>query len=328
LITDMTIKGANTDEIARAVRHSMVVIDSEKHHLDYKSSFRDNGIRALKVKYQAKPDGTPGGASTLLSRAGAQVRVPAQRKRRASEGGFIDPATGKKMYVPTGATYKDAQGREVPKTFVTRRLKVTEDAHELVSEGGGTEQEHLYADYSNRMKALGNEARKEMVSLTGIRQSPSAKKVYHKEVESLDSKLNIALRNAPLERQAQVLADKVYAAKRRANPDMDDDEKKKIRNQALAEMRVRTGAHKQNIQITESEWEAIQSGAVSNTKLIQILNNTDIDHIRELATPRKHVLMDSSNQARARQMLARGYTQAEVAAQLGVSLTTLKEGLK
>lgn len=31
LITDMTIHGANTDELARAVRHSMVVIDSEKH---------------------------------------------------------------------------------------------------------------------------------------------------------------------------------------------------------------------------------------------------------------------------------------------------------
>jgi hypothetical protein len=328
LITDMTIKGANTDELARAVRHSMVVIDAEKHHLDYKSSFRDNGIYALKVKYQPvekRGKIVGGGASTLLSRAGSEVHPPVMRKRRASEGGFIDPATGKKMFVPTGETYVNKKGQVVPKTFTTKLLKVTEDAHTISS---GTEQENLYADYSNRMKALGNEARKEMVSLKGIRQSPSAKKVYSNEVESLDSKLNIALRNAPLERQAQVLADKVYASKRRANPDMDDDEKKKIRNQALAEMRVRTGAHKQNIQITESEWKAIQSGAVSNTKLIQILNNTDIDHIRELATPRKHVLMNSSNQARAREMLTRGYTQAEVAAQLGVSLTTLKEGLK
>jgi hypothetical protein len=40
LISDMTIRGASTDELARAVRHSMVVIDSEKHNLDFKASER------------------------------------------------------------------------------------------------------------------------------------------------------------------------------------------------------------------------------------------------------------------------------------------------
>ena len=93
-------------------------------------------------------------------------------------------------------------------------------------------------------------------------------------------------------------------------------------------MRVRTGAYKHRIPITQSEWDAIQAGAISTDKLVKILNNTDIDRIRELATPRQHVLMDSSNTARAKGMLDRGYTQAEVAAQLGVSLTTLKEALK
>lgn len=34
LITDMTLKGATEEELARAVRHSMVVIDAEKHKLD------------------------------------------------------------------------------------------------------------------------------------------------------------------------------------------------------------------------------------------------------------------------------------------------------
>jgi hypothetical protein len=327
LITDMTIKGANTDELARAVRHSMVVIDSEKHHLDLKSSFRDNGIAALKVKYQPverRGKVVGGGASTLLSRAGSETRLPAQRKRRASEGGFIDPATGKKMYVPTGETYVNKHGERVPKTFTTRLLKVTDDAHKLSS---GTEQEMLYADYSNRMKSLGNGARKEMISLKGIRQHRSAKAAYKAEVASLDSKLDAALKKAPLERRAQTLADQVYSARRRANPDMADDEKRKIKAQALAEMRVRTGAVKNRIDISQSEWNAIQAGAISNDKLVKILNNTDIDRIRELATPRKHVLMDSRNQARARSMLNSGYTQAEVAAQLGLSLTTLKEGL-
>lgn len=327
LITDMTIRGANERELARAVRHSMVVIDSEKHHLDLKSSHRDNAIAALKVKYQPrerKGKVVGGGASTLLSKAGADTRVPVQRKRRASEGGFIDPKTGKKMYVPTGETYVNKHGERVPKTFTTKLLKVTDDAHKLSS---GTEQEMLYADYSNRMKGLGNTARKEMISLKGIRQSRSAKEAYKAEITSLNTKLNDALKKAPLERRAQTMADQVYAARKRANPDMDSDEKKKIKAQALAEMRVRTGAHKNRIDITQSEWDAVQAGAISNDKLVKILNNTDVDRIRQLATPKKHVLMDSGNQARAKAMLSRGYTQAEVAAHLGISLTTLKEGL-
>lgn len=57
LITDMTLKGATEDELARAVRHSMVVIDAEKHNLDYKRSEQDNGIASLKKKYQGRVEG-------------------------------------------------------------------------------------------------------------------------------------------------------------------------------------------------------------------------------------------------------------------------------
>src|SRR5436190_2428855 len=81
LITDMTIHGASTDELARAVRHSMVVIDSEKHGLDFVQSEKDNGIPALKEKYQG---GKRAGASTLISLAGSEVRVPQRIERRAS----------------------------------------------------------------------------------------------------------------------------------------------------------------------------------------------------------------------------------------------------
>ena len=54
LITDMTIIGATDDELARAVRHSMVVIDAEKHHLDYKQSEKDNNIQALSRSIRSK----------------------------------------------------------------------------------------------------------------------------------------------------------------------------------------------------------------------------------------------------------------------------------
>lgn len=85
LITDMTLKGAPPDELARAVRHSMVVIDAEKHKLDYKQSETDNGIIALKKKYQAHADDEGyGGASTLISRSSSK-QVVLKRKGSPKE---------------------------------------------------------------------------------------------------------------------------------------------------------------------------------------------------------------------------------------------------
>lgn len=79
LITDMTIKGASQSELARAVKHSMVVIDSEKHNLDYKQSARDNGISALRKKYQTHINPETGkvsnGASTLIARSKRKVDI-------------------------------------------------------------------------------------------------------------------------------------------------------------------------------------------------------------------------------------------------------------
>ena len=51
LITNMTIKGASNDELERAIRHSMVVIDAPKLHLDIYQSAVDNGIEELIKKY-------------------------------------------------------------------------------------------------------------------------------------------------------------------------------------------------------------------------------------------------------------------------------------
>lgn len=70
LITDMTLRGASEKELAKAVRHSMVVIDAYKHKLDYRKSAIDNDIDTLKRTYQ---DG--GGTSTLISRAKSQISV-------------------------------------------------------------------------------------------------------------------------------------------------------------------------------------------------------------------------------------------------------------
>ena len=319
LITDMTIGKANSQELARAVRHSMVVIDSYKHDLDYKASKRDNGIEQLNIKYQGRASG---GAKTLISKAGGTARPNARKPRPAKDGGPIDKATGKKVYVETGEKYVDKKtGKEVTRTFKARRLAITDDAHELSS---GTEIERVYADHSNRMKATANEARKVMINTKTIPTSQSAKKVYAKEVESLDSKLNVARMNAPRERQAQAVANAIVAQKRQARPNMDGDDVKKIRRQALVEARSRTGAKKDSVNLTQAEWNAIQAGAISNHKLTKILNNSDIDTVRKFATPRTKLVMTSAKSARAKAMLSQGYTQAEVADALGVALSTLK----
>ena len=82
LITDMTIQGAPDDKLARAVKHSMVVVDAQKHELDYKRSERENRIDELRREYQMKPDGRAGGASTLLSRSTSELHIP-ERKLKA-----------------------------------------------------------------------------------------------------------------------------------------------------------------------------------------------------------------------------------------------------
>lgn len=327
LITDMTIKGAGPDDLSRAIRHSMVVIDSEKHDLDYRKSAVDHGIQQLKNKYQKEPGSNRAGASTLISRARSDLRVPELKLRPASEGGPIDPATGRKVYVPTGRTRRDKQGREVPKIQRFDRLALETDAHRLKSGPSGTRIEHVYADHSNQLKSLANQARKETLRIQPIRKSPSAEKTYAKEVASLNAQLNLSKKNAPLERNAQRLADQVASQKIRSRPDLDNDEKRKIRSQTLEEMRVRTGAKKYQIELTQSEWDAIQAGAFSPSKLNEILNASKLETVKKLATPRTAKLMTSSKTARAKAMLAAGFTQQEVADHLGVSLTTLKDSL-
>jgi transposase len=317
LITDMTIRGATTDEIARAVRHSMVVIDAEKHNLNYRQSAIDNGIAQLKKKYQGGPRA---GASTLVSRATSSLRVEDRKARPAAEGGAVDRATGKKVYVPTGETYTNKAGKLVKRMVETQRLAEVDDAHTLSS---GTTIERVYADHSNSLKSLANQARKIAVSTKPKPYSPSAKIAFESEVKTLRAKLDLAKRNRPLERQAQLIANAAVQARLAANPGMEKSEIKKIQQQQLKIARARTGAGKNRIHLTDSEWAAIQAGAISTHTLKEILANADLDRVKELATPRAETSMSTAKISRARSMLALGYTQAEIADQLGVSISTL-----
>lgn len=325
LITDMTIKGASTSEIASAVRHSMVVIDAEKHGLNYKQSYADNNIAQLKERYQ---NSRKGGASTLISRASAPLHVPHRKPRSVLDGGPIDKATGEKRYTPTGESYVHPKtGKLTVRTVKTTRMAEAKDAYSLVSSPSGTPIEFVYADHANRMKALANEARKEYLSTPSHKYSPSARKAYSQEVAALRARMNEASKRAPLERKAQALANAVVAAKRQANPDLDYKDVKKLGHQALTESRARLGLKKREFPISPKEWEAIQAGAISNNFLTDILNLADLDQIKKYAMPRTSQGMTAAKVARARSMLASGYTQAEVADALGVSTSTLYKAL-
>lgn len=320
LITDMTIRLAPKEDLARAVKHSMVVIDAEKHNLNYKKSYTDNNIADLKARYQG---GSRKGASTLISRAESEARVPDRTLRRPSDGGPIDPKTGKLVYVPTGATRTDKSGKQVPKTIKSTKLAETDDAFTLSS---GTRMETLYATHSNKLKGLANQARLEASKAPPLKYSPQAKKAYQQEVEQLDANLRIAKMNAPRERQAQILTAAKMRSIKASEPDLDGDALKKVKFEVLEESRARVGAKKERVQITPKQWEAIQAGAVSTSKLNDILKNADMDTVVKLATPRREVLMTPTNTAAAKAMLAKGFTRSEVAEHLGVSLTTLDVG--
>lgn len=343
LITDMTIRGASEDEIARAIRHSMVVIDAVKHEYNYKKSYVDNNIAELKKIYQST-----GGASTLISRAKSEVRVPERREGKyvtdpitgKTKRVYIDPETGKKLYTETKATYPVRKysvdpvtgkkiyyetGKVETRKTISTRMAETDDAFTLSS---GTRIESVYASHANKLKSLANKARKAMVDTEDITYSPSARKTYANEVSTLSSKLRIALRNKPLERQAQLLANKVISAKKKSNPDLDKKELKKIKGQTIIETRRRVGAKKDPIQITDREWEAIQAGAISGNHLFQILLNTDLKALKQRAMPRYEKEMSPSRIARAKSMLSEGHTSSEVANALGVTISVLNTAIK
>ena len=322
LITDMTIMGASTSELERAVKHSMVVIDAEKHKLDYKQSERDNRIQELKDKYQPKadPDKKGGGASTLISRAKSEVRVEETRVGTPK----TDPETGELIFKTKKETYTDKNGKEQVRTRSSSAMAETKDAKSLIS-SYKTDVEYAYADYANFCKSLANQCRLASLNTKSLKYDSEAKKTYAKEVSSLDSKLTLAKSNAPKERQAQLRANSLISKAKAMDPYMSKETIKKKQQQYLKQARAEVGAARTPIKITESEWTAIQSGAISHNKLTEILKYTDMDILREYATPRSTSTLTVAQQNRIARLKASGYTNAEIAKAVGCSTSTVSK---
>lgn len=315
LLTDMTLMGADQEDIEKVVKQAMIVIDSVKHKLDYKRAYVDNDIRNIKKKYQS------GGSSTLITRAKSTVRVPERKDTY-----LIDPVTGERKYINTNRTYTDKNGNTKQATTKSNKMSEAKDARELMS-SYALPMERVYAQYANDLKALANEARKEFKSIKELDRSPSAAKTYAKEVESLEKKLTIAKSNKPLERAAQRIAGEILSAKKRDNPDASSDQVSKWRGQALQTARARLGAKKVPVTFTDKEWEAVQAGAISHTKLSQLLNNAKEDHIKELALPRTFKPVSLVEQAKIKALAAKGWSIAYIADSLGRSPSTISEYL-
>lgn len=322
LITDMTIMGATDSEKTRAVKHSMVVIDAAKHDLDYKQSEIDNDIQALKNKYQGRYNENGNwstGAATIISQASADYRTP-----KLPGVQKINPDTGELYWDPRKKpeTYIDKKGKVKTRTVTISKMDATKDANTLVSEARKPV-ELLYADYANTMKALANDARKEYVAAGRIKKDPEAAKKYEAEVKHLEDQLAVSELNAPKERQAQLIANAAVKRKVEANPDITKAEKKKIAQQELSRARAKVGARRTPIDISESEWEAIQNGAISENTLSKILKYADIDQIRSYATPKSNRELSETKQARIRALQNSGYNNSEIAEALGVSTSTV-----
>lgn len=345
LITDMTLLGADEGELARAVKHSMVVIDAEKHKLDYKASEKDNNIAALKKKYQGK---TNGGASTIVSRAKGETDVlKRQGTPKINQKGkeWYDPSRpeGSLIYkIADDVEYKvrkenkrTGEVSEVTKyrTQKSTKMAETDDAYTLVSKYKHP-MELVYADYANSMKSLANQARTEMVNTGKIAYNRDAKTRYQKEVKSLMDKLEKAELNTVRERAANRMAAATVESKKKAAEEsgtkMKAKDIKKESQMALTKYRQEVGSvsrKDRNINISDDEWKAIQAGAISETVLKRILNNSDPDSLRAKAMPKSSKAVSQATANRIQAMSA-SYTIQQIADKLNLSTSTVSKYLK
>ena len=348
LITDMTLLDADPDEMVRAVKHSMVVIDAQKHELNYKLSEKENGIEALKQKYQKNPNKAKGygGTTTLVSKSKSEITIP-EREVVNAEGKksyTADPETGEWLYKDTGREYAklvkkngkpvlDENGNKVyEKSLATQKITqmaYAKDARDLISTYN-TPQEKAYANYANKMKALANTARKEALALETPKADPEATKTYAKEVASLTAKLNVAKKNKPRERQAQLKTSVRVEQLLEQDPTLKDrkDKLRKEKSKILTQTRLEVGAGKQSVEITDREWEAIQARAISGTKLKEILDNADMEKVRKLATPKLTTTLPSAKVSRIKALSTSGNSIAEIAEIMGISTATVSKYLK
>lgn len=258
--------------------------------------------------------------------------------RDKKDGGLYylttDPHTGKKIrnYVDPD---KDLVGgvKEEPRRTKSTWMAEESDPYKLTS-GGSKENlrypiEGIYAEYALRMKGLANKARLEYVNTATYKVDKGAAIEYSDAVESLNKKLLDVKKNAPLERQAQLLGNKHVAMAKAANPGMSNEDIQKLRGRMITASReILRSQRADKMKLTQREVEAIQRNAISATKLRDILDHTDSDDLRNWFTPKNQKTITPSMKSLAKSMAASGYTFAQISERLGVSTTSVNKILK
>ena len=83
------------------------------------------------------------------------------------------------------------------------------------------------------------------------------------------------------------------------------------------------------MKITDRQWEAIQAGAVSENVLKQILDNSDIDAVKQRAMPRTTTTLTPAKVSKLKVMYESGnYTTYQIAQSLGISSSTVSRYLE
>lgn len=386
LIADMGILGGTIPDYEKATKHSMVVIDAVKHGYDWKKSEINNEIDLLKRTYQKKKavitsNRDYGGASTLITRAGADKRIQGEIK----EGEYrydpktgknrlvrIDPETGKQLWRIEDEPYRfymdpndrDENGKKIKEA--DRRMFKTSDPNIYRSKDGTkllpkdqlvlSKEYHksdsrpamffvddakellsvarhpiemAYADYANYMKSLANEARKATLNLSPIIYSPQANRTYITEVDSLNKKYVELEKRKPIEAEALAEADTMIKGWYAENPGATSEQQGKAKQRLISYCRQKRGliGGENTLEITPKEWEAIQAGAISSTRLNKLLTRADVSVIQQYAMPRGRGLTPTQK-TRILNMKANGASNGAIAEALEISVTTVNNFLK
>lgn len=361
------------DEHVRAIKYSMVAIDAYKHNIDWRQAKEDLNITGLYSKYSSTSRGGGMTLFTRAKsmkqdvpeyKEGAYVTDSKTGKTKKL---LIDPETGEKLFTYTNGTHskkvgetEDGKGiyddsvREPNKVSV-EKLRYAwmqgKGAASLASDNPSTK-EQMYVEYSDTLHALANSVRRmlsddsyHVIDSDGKTIKKVDSKTYREKakqnateedadiIASLRAKLEVAKRNAPKERLAQVYANAAIKARLESNPSIkdDDDALKKLKNAELASARTRTGANGKGtrVVIDKREYEAINSGKVPKTLVADVLKKSDSESLSKCvsnASGTRQVLT-ASQIARIKAWAASDSrsTPYQMAKSLGVSVSTINK---
>ena len=85
---------------------------------------------------------------------------------------------------------------------------------------------------------------------------------------------------------------------------------------------------KESLLATDDEWNAIQAGAISESVLKKILDNTDVDKLRQRAMPKSTNTLSPAKINRIKALSNSNYDIGQIAKILGVSTSTVSKYLK